>query len=1131
VVTLVILIALAPMVSADHVPGEIVFQVAPEALPLTRAGGVLGSADPELSAVLSGLPLRGLERVFQARTPLAQEMGLDRWFILRTDEDLDVPAWCAELRRCAAVLDAHPNYLVYAEELPNDPRVDDQWAIRVCEVEQAWDVTHGDASVAVAVIDGGYTFDHEDLVDTWWVNEDDPVNGADDDGNGYVDDYRGWNFAYGNNDPTDDDNENFGHGTHVGGIVGAATNNGLGVAGMSWGAKVMVLKIMNAGGVGDVGKSAQAIEYAADNGARVSNHSYGRRGQPAGVETAAVEYAYQKNLVMIAACGNDNLNASHWPSSYEEMLSVAAITDKGWKAGFSNYGPDIDVMAPGQKIWSTVMSGGYDKAMGTSMASPEAAALAALIVSAEPGLSNQEVLERIMLTADDVYDDNPCYVGLLGTGRINYFNALTPDSRVWLDEVMFDDNAGGDGDYSPDSGETVELLVYVKNRSAHTANNVTVTVSSTHPAVEFTTDTVVIPQIDGGSVGVSATPIVFTVGSAGLGETATFGIDIQAADSSYTTTVETTINNPHPYYPGWPRRLCANGFNSSPIPADVDGEGNLEIVVGTGDGLLLCFRPDGAVPFGFPAKPYPEADDEHAPYIIASPSIADIDADGDMEIAIGLTIRTTTGEVGRVAVMGPNGAFEPGWPVDLPAAVKSSVTLADLDGDGDMELIHGSYDNKLYVWTHDGLPFPGSWPVDMGTDVFATAAVGDVDNDGQLEIVVAAKDDQDPSTYGRLSVLRTDGTPLPGWPRDYPDQIYPSPALVDFDQDGDLEIVFGCGDFYNEHADANFLYAIHHDGTPLSGFPVQLPDTMYSSPAIGDITGDGVPDIAFGTKRSAENGGGEVYAYQYDGSLVPGFPYVTGDEVSCSPTIADIDGDNMGEIIIGGDDGFVHAVDGDGGAVPGWPAPVTEGKTVFPAPLVQDLDGDGDLEIAVPDSGARFHIWDLDRVVDEYAIFWPMFHANPQMTGLYAGPSGAPPTPVPSPSPTPVPSPTPSCGAFGVSLEIPTTYVSPGDTFYCRADVCNPGDPLGDQPFVALLDIGIGIYWFYPSWSKYPPDFDYQYLSLAQGITEVDVLAPFTWPDTGTSTYSGINIISAMLTPDFTAINGEFDQVTFAYGP
>jgi len=143
----------------------------------------------------------------------------------------------------------------------------------------------------------------------------------------------------------------------------------------------------------------------------------------------------------------------------------------------------------------------------------------------------------------------------------------------------------------------------------------------------------------------------------------------------------------------------------------------------------------------------------------------------------------------------------------------------------------------------------------------------------------------------------------------------------------------------------------------------------------------------------------------------------------------------------------------------------------------------------------------------------------------------ATPTPAPTPEPTPGPSPTPGCEQLGVTMVIPATYVSPGDTFYCDAQICNPGADLTAQPFVAMLDVWTGEYWFYPSWVKYPPDFDFVSVDLATGISVVSVLPAFTWPDTGDSSFDGIHLTGALLTPDMTAINGEIGTVTFGYGP
>ncbi|MFE7065179.1 S8 family peptidase [Sutcliffiella sp. NPDC057660] len=221
-----------------------------------------------------------------------------------------------------------------------------------------------------------------------------------------------------NNDFPDDDS---GHGTHVSGIIASETNNQEGIAGITWYNKIMPIKAMGAEGYGTTFDIAKGIIWAVDHGANVINMSLGNY-QPSSLLKEAIDYAYNKNVVMISAAGNENTIQPSYPAAYPEVLSVSAVDNTGRRASFSNYGDYIDVSAPGVQITSTYFNQQYAALSGTSMASPHVAGLAGLLLSANPNLTNREVIDIIKNSAYDL--GIPGNDSDFGNGLIDVKNAL-----------------------------------------------------------------------------------------------------------------------------------------------------------------------------------------------------------------------------------------------------------------------------------------------------------------------------------------------------------------------------------------------------------------------------------------------------------------------------------------------------------------------------------------------------------------------------------------------------------------------------------------------------------------------------------------------------------------------------------
>lgn len=339
------------------------------------------------------------------------------------------------------ILCVEPNYLLFTQGLPNDPRFSQQWAlynygqtggVANCDINmpQAWDITTGSADVIVAVIDTGVDYTHPDLVSQMWTNPGEVANnGIDDDNNGYIDDIYGFNFAQNTNNPFDEN----GHGTHCAGIIAAKGNNAVGTAGISWGAKIMACRFLGATGSGTVADAVEAINYAVANGARILNNSWGGTGYSAALE-AAIQNAKNHEVLFVAAAGNSAKNndvTPHYPSSYpiSNIIAVAATSHTDTLASFSCYGKQsVHIGAPGVSILSTVPNG-YASYSGTSMAAPQVSGAAALLISMNPSMSLLELKDRLLWTGDAAASlDQKTATGR----RLNTYNALAVPNRLQI---------------------------------------------------------------------------------------------------------------------------------------------------------------------------------------------------------------------------------------------------------------------------------------------------------------------------------------------------------------------------------------------------------------------------------------------------------------------------------------------------------------------------------------------------------------------------------------------------------------------------------------------------------------------------------------------------------------------------
>jgi len=328
----------------------------------------------------------------------------------------------AHLKQNPTVEFAEPDYQVQAvDTTPNDSSWGSQYGPTNIQALQAWDITTGSSAVTIAVIDTGVDLTHPDLASKIWNNPSEIAgNGVDDDCDGYIDDWRGWDFFNQDNNPQDD----HGHGTHVSGIAAASSNNSLGIAGIAWGARIMPLKVLSGAGYGSESDVASAMTWAADHGAKVINLSLGGPVASSVME-AAVNYAYTHGVTVAAAAGNSGTYGILYPAAYSNALAVASTDSSNTLSWFSSYGPEVDLAAPGLSIYSTYLGGGYATLSGTSMASPHVAGVAALLAGLPQYDTPAKIRAALQNSALDLGD--PGWDQYAGYGLVQAYNALLFD--------------------------------------------------------------------------------------------------------------------------------------------------------------------------------------------------------------------------------------------------------------------------------------------------------------------------------------------------------------------------------------------------------------------------------------------------------------------------------------------------------------------------------------------------------------------------------------------------------------------------------------------------------------------------------------------------------------------------------
>ncbi|MFA6571389.1 MAG: S8 family serine peptidase [Bacteroidota bacterium] len=378
---------------------------------------------------------------------------LQNYFVLDISDNDNPEMLINQIRKTDGVVSVEPNYIYRIEQakefIPDDPKYPDQWALKTIFANKAWVKATG-KNIIIGVVDTGIDWEHPDLKNQFWINTAEDINGngkfdpwlstevregvsgdldgIDNDGNGFVDDVIGYDFVdqtvgnigdYFSQDPLPQDEH--GHGTNVSGVIAAQGNNHEGMIGLAYNSKIMVLRAFDATGNAESDDISRAIVYAALNGAKVLNFSFGEV-YASNLMHEAIRFAASMGCVMPASSGNNNWDLNHYPSDYEECISVGSVNKDSKRSSFSNYGTRIGLTAPGNDIMTTIPYGGYSKKSGTSFSAPFVSAASALLFELDSTLKSKEVAGILKSTTTEAGDDG--WDIFFGAGILNVERAV-----------------------------------------------------------------------------------------------------------------------------------------------------------------------------------------------------------------------------------------------------------------------------------------------------------------------------------------------------------------------------------------------------------------------------------------------------------------------------------------------------------------------------------------------------------------------------------------------------------------------------------------------------------------------------------------------------------------------------------
>ena len=836
--------------------------------------------------------------------------------------------------------------------VPNDSLWDELYGLSQIKAHLAfdlWDIDGGEipgqmenGEIVVAIPDIGLKWDHPDLIDNVWQNlgedvdgdgvvlelinnewvfDPDDENGVDDDGDGYVDNFVGYDVAIGDNNPIPL-RLNHVHGTKVAGNVSAMTNNGIGLASVGYSVKLMGVNANN--NIDEpwyLTHTNQAVLASAQMGADIINCSW-----VSGYSTANDNF-YQSihngyDSIILGAAGNGVYNGGvsdttdfnpRYPAGYDNVVSVTAMGADDSFNCWSNVHETVDISAPGEFI---ICAYTYDDTLyalgtGTSYATPLTAGAIALVKSVIPDADNETIISKVINTAVPYPDmDRSCggqsIEGLVGSGQLNIHRAILACTYPELipSEIQYQTD---DGFINP--GDTVIVDITITNSLGfEPASNVVVTLSTTDPSFNI---------INGQFAGNDGTlyageeltgQFIFTSDhNASLGDIP-FNIHFDAIlenGSSYENDVELWIslsldlfgfpiegvnvqggtiitdldgNTFNEIYYGsdsvvygkWMGGLDVNGFpfdagaeiSTSISSGDLDGDGDKEVVFGTSNGVVYALTKTGTVHMSY----------QQEDHIVDVPVLSDLDQDGDMEV-IFISSNDSSSTLYALHDTGDNVT---GFPVIFSESIAACPSIADLNNNMVLDIVIVTLNGNVYVVEATGMYSTFS-PLSIDDSFSSPATIVDLDGDQDLEIIIG-------DNNGNIHILHYDGSLMNSFETD--SQINGGVSIADIDGNGSMELLF------------TGIDGLLHAWDPISnveasGWPIDIGSPGVYEAITMDMDSDGDHEIMCVT------GVNEIHLYHHDGTQYDNFPYVSQHMIYSTPAIGDIDNDGDYEIIVG----------------------------------------------------------------------------------------------------------------------------------------------------------------------------------------------------------------------------------------
>lgn len=878
--------------------------------------------------------------------------------ILDSNDQMD--AAVEDLAKNENLIYAEFEGIVRSKYVPNDPMVTQQYVHSRIRSYEAWDYIQGSYDVTIAITDSGVKWNHPDLRANIWINAAESPgmtinwdagtisggNGLDENGGtwGKPDDLVGWDFYNNDNNPIQTFAAND-HGTHVAGCAAAVGNNAIGVIGTSPIASIISCKgASNTAPSSGISYAYDQVRYAAELGANIINASWGATGTGA-YPNSIVNYATTMGALVVTAAGNENMehNATYqdYPADCTNALCVASTGQNDIKSSFSDFGAPIDICAPGEGILSTIITNnGYDAYDGTSMASPVVAGVAALVKALHPEMTPAQLMQRLQLTADYVYDVNPDYVDQLGAGRVNAFAATMYDK---IPNITIEDKSveefSGDGDGVPNPGEVIRLKVSLNNYldpytglAWLTANNLSATLTCSYPGITILDATASYGNLAPGSTMWNNTqPFKFQTVASLPSEPIPFELVVTANASApfpYTKTLPFTVELSL-IQAGWPFNV-GGAATCSPILVNLDASPDLEAVFGDQAGNIHAVKKNGTAEIpGFPIQT--------GSAVVGSISMADVNGDGIKEFAASL-------QNNNIIFFNQNGNVL--WNTPAGGTLRTSPVIASLGMNSQRQIITVTQNGSLIVLNTDNTPYP-NFPVSLSGACLGAPAIADLNGDGTHEILVA-------TLNGNLHAINSaTGQNIAGFPIAMIGGSQNPITVANLDSDTSPEIVVTT-------STAGYILGYNSDASVL--FQKNVGGQIKSGAVVADVNNDGTKEIV------VTGATGLVHILTPAGNNLPNTPINIGQATDCTPTVARFDSDNYAGIIFGDTNGKLHSVRADGTESPNFP--ITLGGNIKISAALADIDQDNDFDIAIPND-AGYYIIDIKRPAQ--SIEWGCF--------------------------------------------------------------------------------------------------------------------------------------------------------------